>query len=137
MTDHQSQDAGEFRSQWIAAVEAFDQGEFFECHDLLEEIWSESLGPEREFYQGLIHAAVCLHHFRESNLQGARKMYLSAVKYLSPYAPTCRGLRVDLFLKDLKHCFHELMAASGPYPSEIELQVEKLPRLAPLLGESL
>ena len=38
------------------AIDLFNEREFFACHDVLEEIWAETLGTEREFYQGLIHA---------------------------------------------------------------------------------
>ena len=52
-----------FDPRYLKGIELFNQREFFECHDELEEVWTETLGPEREFYQGLIHAAVCLFHF--------------------------------------------------------------------------
>jgi len=44
-------------------------------------------GPSRKFFQGLIQAAVGLHHFGNGNIRGARKLYHSTVGYLKPYAP--------------------------------------------------
>ena len=76
------------------AIELFNAEEFFACHDVLEEIWSETLDEDRNFYQGLIHAAVALFHFTEGNLGGARKMCSSAMAYLSGYAGVHR--QIDL-----------------------------------------
>lgn len=111
-----------------AAVELFNQQEFFACHDMLEEIWSET-GDDRELFQGLIHAAVALHHFEGGNLGGARKMYGSAARYLAPYAPTASGLDIARLLADLKWCFAELLSATGAYPQGLELDSERIPRL--------
>lgn len=109
------------------AIELFNAREFFACHDVLEELWGETLGPEREFYQGLIHAAVCLFHFSEGNLGGARKMYGSAVRYLAPYAPECLGVNVERLLNDLRLAFAELLQAQDGYPHGVRLDEALIP----------
>ncbi|MEK9139339.1 MAG: DUF309 domain-containing protein [Bacteroidota bacterium] len=50
-------------------VEEFNSQRFFEAHDTWEELWRETTGPQRLFYQGLIQTAVGFYHIRE----GARK----------------------------------------------------------------
>lgn len=109
------------------AIELFNACEFFACHDVLEELWGETLGPEREFYQGLIHAAVCLFHFGEGNLGGARKMYGSAVRYLTPYAPECLGVNVERLLTELRTAFAELLQAQDGYPHGVRLDEALIP----------
>jgi predicted metal-dependent hydrolase len=108
------------------AVRLFNEREFFACHDVLEEVWNETLGDDRPFYQGLIHAAVCLFHFQEGNLGGARKMYHSAVKYLRDFAPHHAGIEVERLLRDLKTCFAPLLEATG-YPADVQLKPELVP----------
>ena len=115
--------------RYLNGIRLFNEGEYFACHDELEEVWTEIPGDEREFYQGLIHAAVCLFHFEGHNLTGARKMYGSAKRYLTPFAPTHMGLQVDRLLEDLQLCFQELCAATGPYPAHIQLDESLIPRL--------
>ena len=93
-------------------------------------MWTDTPGPERAFYQGLIQASVALFHFGEGNLGGARKLYESARGYLGPYRPRFQGLDVERFLGDLRHCFESLLAApAGRYPAHVRLEPERIPRL--------
>ncbi|MGH7129676.1 MAG: DUF309 domain-containing protein, partial [Planctomycetaceae bacterium] len=88
--------------RYLEGVRLFNEREFFECHDVLEVLWSDTLGEDREFYQGLIHAAVALFHFETGNFGGARKMSLSAGRYLEPYRPRHLGLDLEGFLSGLR-----------------------------------
>lgn len=115
--------------QFLEAVRLFNEREFFDCHDVLEELWNDTLGPERQFYQGLIHAAVALFHFGEGNLGGARKMFFSSVRYLEPYRPGYGGIDLEQFLAEFCDCFAELISASGDYPVHLSLDESRIPRL--------
>ena len=76
------------------AVELFNAGEYFECHEVLEEAWLRAAEPRKTFLKGLIHAAVALHHYSRGNSHGARVKYGSATRYLAAYQPQHAG--VDL-----------------------------------------
>ena len=119
----------EFDPRYLEGIRLFNDQEFFACHDVLEELWSETLGPERSFYQGLIHAAVALHHFETDNLGGARRMYDSTRRYLEPYAPAYLGLDVERFLREFRACFGELLDAGSVYPAGVTLDPARVPRL--------
>ena len=108
-------------------IRLFNDREFFECHDVFEDFWSEQIGPEKTFFQGLIHAAVCLFHFEGGNLGGARKMYGSCTGYLQPFEPEFCGIDVDGLTRDLKFCFEELIAATNEYPHGVTLRPERIP----------
>jgi predicted metal-dependent hydrolase len=114
---------------YVEGVRLFNEGEFFACHDVLEELWTDTIGPEREFYQGLIHAAVALYHFEEGNLGGASKMCRSMVRYLEPFRPHFLGLDVERFLNAMRACFAELLSARE-WPAGVTLDVARVPRLA-------
>ncbi len=118
------------------AIELFNRREFFACHDVLEELWNETLGQDREFYQGLIHAAVALFHFGEGNLGGARKMYGSAARYLAPYRPRFNGVDLDRFLTQLQLCFDELRRPHDAYPAGLALDEQLIPTIE-LTGDAL
>lgn len=111
------------------AIELFNEREFFACHDVLEDIWAETLGTERNFYQGLIHAAVSLFHFEGGNLGGARKMYNSTVRYLTPYRPRFQGIDLDQFLDTYETCFSELLAPHATYPGGVTLNQDLIPSI--------
>ena len=90
------------------AVRLFNAREYFACHDVLEELWGETLGEDREFLQGLLHVAVSLHHLSEGNPAGARKMHASSLRYLSNYGSSFRGVDLDLLRSELRVCFEPL-----------------------------
>jgi uncharacterized protein len=119
----------EFPEAYLEGVRLFNEREFFACHDVLEELWTDTLGPERTFYQGLIHAAVSLFHFEEGNLGGARKMFDSTNRYLEPFAPQHMGLDLAGFLMDYQNCFRPLLAAGSTWPSGLALDPETVPEL--------
>lgn len=121
--------ASDCHRRFVEAIRLFNQREFFACHDELEDLWGETLGEDRRFYQGLIHAAVALHHFEEGNLGGARKMYGSSCRYLQPYAPEHAGIDLDLFLQQLQDCFADLLGTGGEYPHGVTLQPDLVPSI--------
>ena len=114
---------------YLEGIRLFNEEEFFDCHDVLEELWSEVLGEEKKFYQGLIQAAVALFHFGNENLGGARKLYESAAKKLDMYRPCYLGVDLEKFLADFQYCFAELIDAGDQYPKNVELQDERIPKI--------
>lgn len=108
-------------------IRLFNEQEFFACHDVFEEFWSELVGPEKKFFQGLIHASVCLFHFEGGNLSGARKMYGSFVLYVSDFPAHFCGIDVVKLMLDMESCFEELLAAKNGYPHGLTLQVDRIP----------
>lgn len=66
-------------------VAEFNAGFFFECHDTLEELWSGTRGPSREFFQGLIQVAVAFYHLTNGNAAGAESLLGRALRRFEPY----------------------------------------------------
>lgn len=119
----------EYPAHYLEGVRLFNDEDFFECHEVLEELWAETMGPAKKFYQGLIQAAVALFHFGNGNLGGAKKVYLSCRKYLEAYPSPYEGLDLAKFLADLQYCFQELLDNTDACPSGIELRDERVPRI--------
>lgn len=119
----------EFPKQYLEGLRLFNDVAFFDCHDVLEELWTEVVSDEKEFYQGLIQASVALFHFRNQNYGGAMKLYLSANKYLAKYQSPYMGIDLETFLADFKVCFQDLLEFRGDYPSGIELKADLIPKI--------
>lgn len=115
--------------QYLEGIRLFNEEEFFECHDVLEELWADTLGEEKKFLQGLIQASIALFHFGNENYGGARKLYDSSTKYLTPYAPVCMGIDLDKFLGEMQVCFHELLAAGPDYPTGLVIDDDLVPKI--------
>lgn len=60
----------------------FDAGEYFEAHEVWEDLWNDAHGVRHAFLQGLIQVSVALHHARKGNFRGAHKLFASALQYL-------------------------------------------------------
>lgn len=100
--------------RYLAGVLFFNERDFFEAHEVWEDLWAESHGPERSFYQGLIQAAVGLFHFSGGNLGGAGKLYRSSREYMRPCGSPFLGLDADAFWRRMEECFRPLLAVSAP-----------------------
>ncbi|MSR57680.1 MAG: DUF309 domain-containing protein [Planctomycetaceae bacterium] len=119
-----------YPAQYLEGLRLFNDEEFFESHEVLEDLWSETQDERKKFYQGLIQAAVALLHFGNENLGGAKKVYTSCRKYLEPYRPVYEGLDLAKFLDELQFCFQELIDNQEAYPAGVKLRDERVPKIA-------
>ena len=113
---------------YIEGVRHFNAHDFFEAHEVWEEIWAKTMGRDQLFYKGLIHAAVALHHLGNHNLRGARKVWGSCRQYLDPYSPKHLGLDVAQFLDRLRECFAGIDQV-GDVPTPSSLTAAQIPRI--------
>ena len=86
--------SAEFPEQYLEGIRLFNEEEFCECHDVLEELWSETEGEAKKFVQGLIQASIALFHFGNENFGGAKKLYQSSTKLLGNYGDEYMGLEL-------------------------------------------
>jgi len=82
-------------------MHAFDEKAYFDAHEILEAFWVDYRGDDRDFYRGLIQAAVALHHARHGNAVGASGVAARARAHLAAFAPSYQGVDVDAVLSRL------------------------------------
>ncbi len=104
----------QYHPRYLAGIVLFNEQAFFEAHEVWEDLWAESFGPERKFYQGLIQAAVGLCHFGNGNLRGAVKLYHSSREYMEPCGSPFPGLDVVDFWRQMERCFAGLLGVPEP-----------------------
>ncbi len=124
----------ELPARYLEGIRLFNEEDFFECHEVLEELWAETDGPAKKYLQGLIQASVALFHFGNENFGGAKKLYLSSTKLLTQYGADPMGLELGRFMVDFEACFAELLANTEAYPTTVALRDELVPKLH-LIGE--
>lgn len=73
---------GEMDERFQEGCRLFNAQEYFEAHEIWEDLWVESSGPKRAFLQCLIQVSVALHHASNQNWAGTRKLCASALGYL-------------------------------------------------------
>jgi hypothetical protein len=115
--------------RYLAGILFFNERDFFEAHEVWEDLWADSHGAERRFYQGLIQAAVGLFHFSGGNLGGAVKLYHSSRDYMLPCGSPFLGLDVSSFWEQMERCFRPLLSTPAPDRS-LRPDPERIPRLA-------
>jgi predicted metal-dependent hydrolase len=115
--------------RYLAGVMLFNRADFFEAHEVWEDLWMDTAGPDRQFYQGLIQAAVGLCHFCNGNVRGAIKLFHSSRDYLKRYPSPHFGLDLQSFDQGMHTAFAELLAAANPDKS-IEPDMALMPEIA-------
>ena len=64
--------SAEYDPRYLLGIVHFNRGDYFEAHEVWEDLWHDTAGPDRRFYQGLIQAAVAVYHAGNGNARGAR-----------------------------------------------------------------
>lgn len=75
-------------------IALFNQGEYYKCHDALEEAWKQDKSPARELYRGILQAGIAYFQIQRGNYRGAMKMLLRLRQWLDPLPPVCRGVNI-------------------------------------------
>ncbi len=104
----------------VKAVEEFNRGEWFECHETLEELWVGEKGELRDFYQGVLQIAVALHHWRNGNFKGAIILLQGGGECLRRVSPVCLKLDVARLQKDAARLLDELSALGAERMAELD-----------------
>ena len=95
-----------YDERYLRGVEHFNKQDYFEAHEVWEDLWHATHGESRDFIQGLIQVTSSLHHFQNGNMRGARLLHDSGIELLAPYADVYMGLD----LKRLRELFNRACA---------------------------
>jgi predicted metal-dependent hydrolase len=79
----------------LKGIEEFNRGEFYQCHDTLEELWMAEARPIRHLYQGILQIGVAFYHLGRGRYRPALSLLQSGSDYLQPFSPICMGVHVD------------------------------------------
>ncbi|MFO0966668.1 MAG: DUF309 domain-containing protein [Gemmataceae bacterium] len=124
-----SSEAPAYDSRYLAGIVLFNEGEFFEAHEVWEGLWMETTGDEKRFIQALIQAAVALCHFCNGNVRGAVKLFRSSRAYMEKYGSPHWGLDQTVFWSQMEACFAPILGAETP-PNGITPEEELIPTIA-------
>lgn len=105
--------------QYLHGIALFNAGEFYECHEVLEELWLQATGNERVMLHALIQAAAALLHFQRGNLKGAVSVQQRALTKLSQLPAIVMQLDTQTFALDLQRFFAQALPSSNqslPFP---------------------
>lgn len=89
-------------------VRLFNEGRFFEAHEVWEELWTPARGPERLFLQSIIHLAVGFYHAQQRNREGAVRQLRKGLKKLAGYLPEAYGLDTLALYREAIGCLERV-----------------------------
>jgi uncharacterized protein len=95
--------------RFCEGINKFNEGSFYECHDILEDVWFDIRGPSRRFYQGLIHLAVGFYHILvRENPKGAVSQLSKGIEKLKDFEPKFQGVELARLLGEIETCLEEI-----------------------------
>lgn len=112
--------------RFYRAVEEFNQGLFFECHETLEELWIEENGRDRVFYQGILQIAAGYFKWEQGVLIGAIKLWRSGLEKIELFGPTHGGVSVDSFIEGVRANLSQIETAYRKRETPPEITVPPL-----------
>jgi predicted metal-dependent hydrolase len=89
-------------------IELFNCAEFFEAHEVLEDVWRAAPAEEKKFLQGIIQIAVALYHHGNGNSVGARSVLRRAFRNLSRYPEGFGGIHLTALLGSISDWQHAM-----------------------------
>lgn len=95
--------------RFTKGLELFNHGEYFECHEVIEDLWLETSpdDPNRDLYKGVIQAAAAIYQLERGISSGATGLFKTSVKYLEIYRPKALGLDVGKLIQELRDRFEK------------------------------
>ncbi|MDN5697527.1 MAG: DUF309 domain-containing protein [Rubrobacter sp.] len=92
----------------VTGIEEFNRGEFFECHEYLEDAWRAETARIRYLYQGILQVGVGFYHQGNGNYKGAVSLLRSGIERLHEFEPEASGVNVSALIRDSEICLSEL-----------------------------
>jgi predicted metal-dependent hydrolase len=92
----------------LKGIEEFNRGEFYECHEYLEEAWMQEKRRVRFLYQGILQVGVGFYHLRNGNWRGATGLLRNGTVRLREFEPETLGLDVARLIRESERCLREL-----------------------------
>jgi predicted metal-dependent hydrolase len=98
----------EDETRFARGVALFNDGEYFACHEVWEELWKRSTGEDRVTLQGLIQAAAALLHAQRGNRRGAMSVYRKAKRNLEAAGDDFIGTNLSDFRRLMEEYFRSV-----------------------------
>ena len=92
----------------LKGIEEFNRGEFFECHETLEELWMAEPRPIRHLYQGILQIGVAFHHLRAQRHRPVVTLLTRGSECLEPFSPVCMGVDLAALLDGAAQCLDKV-----------------------------
>jgi predicted metal-dependent hydrolase len=111
----------------LKGIEEFNRGEFYECHEYLEEAWMQESGRVRFLYQGILQVGVGFYHLQNGNWRGATGLLRNGTVRLKEFESVTLGLDVAKLVRESERCLQELESLGRGRVNEFD--ASKIPKV--------
>lgn len=113
------------RKLFLEGIEVFNEKDFFEAHEVWEEVWTQCVGERARFYQGLIQIAVTLEHINRDNPRGVKKVWRTALGKFDGLPDVYMGVNIPKLIESVRPFVEPILAMEtkpGQQPHEVILK---------------
>lgn len=82
----------------VRGLQEFNRGQFYRCHETLEDAWNAEPRSVRLLYQGILQIGVGFFHITKGNWRGAAKVLERGIPKIARFTPKCQGVDVASLL---------------------------------------
>ena len=119
--------------RWLfrRGLDLFNRGDFYEAHEVWEDIWRSTTPEPKDLFQGLIQVAAALHQHRGlKRTAGPRSTFAKARLRLEPFVPASHGLDVAGLLESVGEWQRWLERRDGEPPPAPVIRILDLEAVA-------
>jgi predicted metal-dependent hydrolase len=102
----------EIIDQWNKGARAFNEGRFWDAHEIWEEIWKNSGGVQKTQIQGFIQACAILVHLKKNDMDPARRLALACVEKLE------QGAKLPFKISGLEEFLESLLNGESSWNNQ-------------------
>jgi uncharacterized protein len=102
--------------QYLRGISLFNNAEFFDAHEALEDVWRAAPPVNKKFCQGLVQVAVAFHHYSTGNRVGMRSVLERAIRNLAEPPGSFGQIQLAALLESLVQ-WREALDNNSPLPA--------------------
>lgn len=104
----------------IDGIALFNQGDYYECHEVIEHAWNEEPASVRIMFQGILQIGVACYHIQRKNWRGAMKLLGRGIPKIQRFSPSCMGINLANLLTDSEAMREELLRLGPEWQGEFD-----------------
>ena len=92
----------------------FQNGNYFDAHEIWEDLWSDYYLKDRKFIQGLIQLSVSFVHLKNGNMIGAKNLLKKSKEKFLDYEKEHRSINIEMLRAEMDIVQKEYQSLNKP-----------------------
>lgn len=88
-------------NELFEGIKLFNDHDYFSAHDFFENMWNETDGNNKLFFQGLVQVLVGCYHIVCGNIRGAVSQFSKSKSKLKKFSPVYLNVNVNKLIEDI------------------------------------